>query len=188
MMKIGITGSLASGKTTVSKILSHKRGPLFSADQAVKEIYKAKDFRSLLSKRFKIKNNSLIKRSLKKIILENKKNIKILEKIIHPRVRKRMKKFTFINKDQKLLFYEIPLLIESKLMKYFNLIIFIKARKSLRLKRFKSNKGDKKLFDLLNNKQLNDNIKTKFSNYVVVNEKNLRILKKKLLDIIQKYE
>ena len=188
MIKIGITGSLASGKTTVSKILSHKRGPLFSADQAVKEIYKAKDFRSLLSKKFNIKNNNLIKRSLKKIILANKKNIKILEKIIHPRVRKRMKKFTFINKDQKLLFYEIPLLIESKLMKYFNLIIFIKARKSLRLKRFKSNKGDKKLFDLLNNKQLNDNIKTKFSNYVVVNEKNLRILKKKLLDIIQKYE
>ena len=72
MIKIGITGSLASGKTTVSKILSHKRGPLFSADQAVKEIYKAKDFRSLLSKKFNIKNNNLIKRSLKKIILANK--------------------------------------------------------------------------------------------------------------------
>ena len=67
MIKIGITGSLASGKTTVSKILSHKRGPLFSADQAVKEIYKAKDFRSLLSKKFNIKNNNLIKQSLKEV-------------------------------------------------------------------------------------------------------------------------
>ena len=37
MIKIGITGSLASGKTTASKILSYRRGPLFSADKAVKE-------------------------------------------------------------------------------------------------------------------------------------------------------
>ena len=60
--------------------------------------------------------------------------------------------------------------------------------KSLRLKRFKSKKGDKELFDLLNRKQLNDNKKIKFSNYVVVNEKNLKMLKKNLLDIIQKNE
>ena len=40
MIKIGITGSLASGKTTASKILSFRRGPLFSADKAVKELYK----------------------------------------------------------------------------------------------------------------------------------------------------
>ena len=39
MIKIGITGSLASGKTTASKILSRRRGPLFSADVAVKELY-----------------------------------------------------------------------------------------------------------------------------------------------------
>ena len=38
-MKIGITGSLASGKTTASKILSTGKGPLFSADQVVKELY-----------------------------------------------------------------------------------------------------------------------------------------------------
>ena len=40
MIKIGITGSLASGKTTASQILSYRRGPLFSADKAVKQIYK----------------------------------------------------------------------------------------------------------------------------------------------------
>jgi dephospho-CoA kinase len=188
MIKIGITGSLASGKTTASKILKNKRGPLFSADKAVKELYENNNFRKLLSKKFNIKNNNLVKKNLKKIILNDKKNIQKLEKIIHPQVRIKMKKFTKKYKNKKILFYEIPLLIESKLMKYFNLIIFIKARKSVRLKRFKSNKGDKKLFDLLNNKQLNDNIKIKFSNYVIVNEKNIRILKKKLLDIIQKYE
>ncbi len=188
MMKIGITGSLASGKTTASKILSYKRGPLFSADRAVKELYQNTSFKSLISKKFKIKNDNHLKKSLKKIILNNTKRINKLEKIIHPLVRKKMRMFTSKYKNKKTIFYEIPLLIESKLMKYFNVIIFIKARKQFRLKRFKSKQGDEKLFDLLNNKQMKDEKKIKYCDHVVVNEKNLSILKKNLFAIIRKYE
>ena len=188
MIKIGITGSLASGKTTASKILSLKKGPLFSADKAVKELYQNKNFKLLIRKKFKIKNNYQIKKYLKKLILGDKKNIIKLEKIIHPLVRKKMKKFTSKNKHKKFLFYEIPLLIESKLMNHFSVIIFIKAKKQLRLKRFLSKGGNKRLFDLLNNKQLKDTNKIKYSDYVVVNENDLNILKKNLSAIISKYE
>jgi len=130
MIKIGITGSLASGKTTASKFLSFRKGPLFSADKAVKELYQDKNFKFLIKKRFKIKNKNQIKKALKSIILQDKKNIKKLEKIIHPLVRKKMRSFTSQNKNKSFLFYEIPLLIESKLMKYFNVVIFIKAKKN----------------------------------------------------------
>ena len=188
MIKIGITGSLASGKTTASRILSFRRGPLFSADKAVKELYKDKYYKSLISRKFKIKNNNQIKQSLKKLVLKDKKNIKKLEKIIHPIIRKKMRSFTSKNRKKKYLFYEIPLLIESKLMKYFNIIVFIKAKKQLRLKRFQSKSENKKLFHLLNNKQIKDTKKIKFCDYVVVNEKNLNILKKNLSAIIKKYE
>ena len=188
MIKIGITGSLSSGKTTASKILSFRRGPLFSADRAVKDLYQNKNFRSLIQRRFKMKNDKQIKKSLKMLILENKKNIKKLEKIIHPLVRKKMRIFTLQNRNKKFLFYEIPLLIESKLMKHFNVVIFIKAKKKLRLKRFQSKRGDKTLFNLLNNKQMSDKKKIKFCDYVVVNDKNIKMLKKNLLSIISKYE
>ena len=104
MIKIGITGSLASGKSTASKILSSKRGPLFSADMAVKELYKSKAFKSLISKKFGIKNNSQIKNSLKKLVISDKLNLKKLEKIIHPLVRKKMKEFTIKNKKKKIAF------------------------------------------------------------------------------------
>ena len=57
-------------------------------------------------------------------------NLKKLEKIVHPLVRKKMKNFVLKNKRKKILFFEIPLLIESKLMKYFNVIIFIKSKKT----------------------------------------------------------
>ena len=99
-----------------------------------------------------------------------------------------MRNFTSQNKNKKFLFYEIPLLIESKLMKYFNVVIFIKAKRKLRLRRFLSKNGDKKLFNTLNYKQMKDTKKIKYCDYVVVNEKNLNILKKNLLDIIHKYE
>ena len=189
MIKIGITGSLASGKTTASKFLSYRRGPLFSADNVVKTLYRNRKFKTLISKKFKIKNNNKIKKSLKNVILNNKKknNLKMLEKIIHPLVRKKMREFTTKNKNKKILFYEIPLLIESKLMKFFNVVIFIKSSKKLRMKRFKSKRGNIRLFNLLNSKQISDYKKIKFCDHVVVNEKNLKILKKNLSFIISKY-
>ena len=92
------------------------------------------------------------------------------------------------NKKKKFAFFEIPLLIESKLMKRFDIIFFIKSKKSSRLKRFIKKGGNQKLFQILNNKQLNDKIKIKHCNHVVLNDKNLKMLKKNLLDIFKKYE
>ena len=65
MKKIGITGSVASGKSTASKYLSFKRGPLFSADDAVKKLYRNKNFKKLISEKLKIKNVN-IKENIKK--------------------------------------------------------------------------------------------------------------------------
>ena len=67
MIKIGITGSLASGKSTVAKIISFKKYPLFDADKAVKKIYQTKNFKTKVSSKNKnikgtIKINFLIKR------------------------------------------------------------------------------------------------------------------------------
>ena len=178
MIKVGITGSLASGKTTASKILSKNRGPLFSADVVVKKLYRDKKFKNLVSKKFGIRNDNHIKKNIKKLIFENTINLRKLEKLIHPLVRKEMKRFTYRNKNKKMIFYEIPLLIESKLMKFFNVIIFVKSNKELRLRRFKSRGGKKYFFNLLNSKQISEREKIKLCDYVVVNEKNLMILKK----------
>ena len=80
------------------------------------------------------------------------------------------------------------MLIERRLMNFFNIIIFIKSKKKLRLRRFKSGGGNIKLFNLLNRKQMNDQKKIKFCDYVVENQKKIKMLKEKLLTIIKKYE
>ena len=188
MIRIGLTGSIASGKTTASKIISRRKGPLFSADEVVKKIYKKTNFQKVLLKKLKIKSRSDFKKKIKNIIFSKKGTLKKLEEIIHPMVRKEMLVFLKKNKNKKFLFLEIPLLIESKLTRYFDVIIFIKSKRDLRLKRFKLKKGNIKLFSLLDNHQLKDTKKMKFCDHIVVNNKSLTILKKNLLNIIKLYE
>tara|TARA_Y100001935_G_scaffold248708_1_gene246248 strand:+ start:1877 stop:2443 length:567 start_codon:yes stop_codon:yes gene_type:complete len=188
MKKIGITGSLASGKTTASKFLSRNKGPLFSADLCVKKLYSKKNFKILIAKKIKLKNTLNIKQKIRNKISKDKNTLKKLEKIIHPLVRSEMRIFARRNRSKKLIFFEIPLLIESKLMRNFDIIFFINAKKAVRIKRFIRNGGSKKLFNTLNNKQLNARKKFKFCDYVINNNKNKNVLKKSLLQVLKKYE
>ena len=73
-------------------------------------------------------------------------------------------------------------------MKIFDIIFYIKAKKSIRLKRFILKGGKRSIFNMLNLKQLSDEKKMKYCEHIIVNEKNIKILKKKLLDIFKKYE
>tara|TARA_B100000029_G_scaffold486834_1_gene541580 strand:+ start:1148 stop:1711 length:564 start_codon:yes stop_codon:yes gene_type:complete len=178
MIKIGITGSIASGKTTVARILAGRKYPLFDADNEVRKIYKTNSFKDKVYKKFNLVNKKNIKEKIKKIIYNDKKNLKKLEKIIHPIVRKKIKNFSKKNKNKKILIFEIPLLIESKLVKNFDKIIFVNSKKKLRLKRYLKRGKNKKIFNLLDKRQLQPVKKIKFSNYLINNNNSLKLLKK----------
>ena len=62
-MKIGITGSLSSGKSSVAKILSKNKKLLFSADRVVKELYLNNQFKKKIKNKFKIKKKKYKKRN-----------------------------------------------------------------------------------------------------------------------------
>ena len=184
-MKIGITGSIASGKTTVAKMIADKKNPLFDADASVKKLYSDKNFKSKITKRFNLIKSKNIKDQLKSLIIKNNQNLKKLEKFIHPYVRKEMLKFIKKNKKKNLTVFEIPLLIESKLIKYFDKIIFVGAKRETRLKRYIKKGGNKAFFSLLENRQFNPRKKSKYCDYKIVNNKNINILKKQIKYIIK---
>ena len=186
MIKIGITGSLASGKTTVARIISSKKYPLFDADKSVKRIYQSNTFKDKVFKKIKLKNRSNIKYNLKKEIFKNSKSLLELEKIIHPLVRKEIKRFSLKNKKKHFFFFEIPLLIESKLMKNYDRIIFVNSKKNLRLKRFLKRGKSKKIFNILDKRQLPPANKIKFCDYVINNNGTLNKLKKQIKSIKNK--
>ena len=186
MKIIGITGSIASGKTTAAYLMSGKKYPLFSADKVVSKLYKKKYFIKAIVKKFKLIQNKKIKGQIQSVLKKNKKNFTKLEEIIHPLVRKEMK--TFLKKKNKFLFLEIPLLVESKLSKYFDIVVFIDAKKKTRLRRYIKKKGLKKTFSLLDNRQLSPSIKKKLCDYTIDNNYSLRILKKNVKNFMTSYE
>jgi len=93
MNVIGITGSVASGKTTVAHLIAGKKYPLFSANMVVSRLYKKKKFIKILVKIFKLNSKKKIKDQIKLILKKNKINLYKLESIIHPYVRKEIKTF-----------------------------------------------------------------------------------------------
>ena len=184
MIKIGIAGSLSSGKSTVCKFISKKKYSNLIGHGQVNELYKNKKFINVLCKKMKIPISKNIKKVIKKIIQNDKKKISVLEKIIHPEVRKKM--FNFIKKNKnKNIILEIPLLIEGNLSSLFDKIIFVDASKSIRIKRYVKRGGTKKMFNFLDKRQLSPRKKIKFCHHVVKNNQNLEKLKNsvKYLDI-----
>ena len=102
-MKIGITGSISSGKSTVTSILSKNKKLIFSADKIVQKLYLSNKFRKKMSKKFKLKNKNVKTEILKKLLNEEI-SLKSLGKFIHPFVRKKMKEFSRKNRKKEIIF------------------------------------------------------------------------------------
>ena len=94
----------------------------------------------------------------------------------------------FLKTRNKILVLEIPLLIENKLNRYFDKIIFVDAKKKLRLKRYLKRNGKKNTFELLNKRQLSSVIKKKICDFTINNNYSLLILKKNVKNFIKDYE
>ena len=184
-MKIGITGSLSSGKSSVAKILSKNKNLLFSADKIVKNLYSNNKFQKRIKRKFNIKNNN-IKREIKNRLLKEEIPLKKLSKMIHPFVRKKMREFYKKNRKKKIIFFEIPLLVESRLMNFFDYIILVAAPRNIRLKRYLKKGGNKKMFNLLDSHQISVKKKITYCDFLIVNNKSKNFLKKKVNDIIKK--
>ena len=189
MIKIGITGDIGSGKSFVANQFGY---PVFNADKEVKKIYKnSKNCFIELKKNLPkfITSYPIKKKDLKKAVLENKNNLKKIEKIVHPEVQKSMKKFIKTNKNKKILVFDIPLLMENKIYKKNYILVYVDAKKKDINKKLRKRKNyDRKIIKKLRKLQLPLEIKKKKSDYLIKNDfkrlnlkKSVKILKNKIL-------
>ena len=162
MIKIGITGDIGSGKSFVANQFGY---PVFNADKEVKKIYKnSKNCFIELKKNLPkfITSYPIKKKDLKKAVLENKNNLKKIEKIVHPEVQKSMKKFIKTNKNKKILVFDIPLLMENKIYKKNYILVYVDAKKKDINKKLRKRKNyDQKIIKKLRKLQLPLEIKKK---------------------------
>jgi len=167
MIRIAIIGDIGSGKSYFAKLFGY---PVFDADNEVEKIYEKNyqcyyKLKKLLPKyvvSFPIK-----KKDLTKAIADNNDNIKKIIKVIHPEVRLRVDKFIKRNKNKKAVVLDIPLLLENKINKKNDILIFIEAKKNdinIRLKERPN--FNKSILNKLKKFQLPVEIKKKKSNLI----------------------
>ena len=189
MIKIGILGDIGSGKSFVAKQFGF---PVFDADNEVRKIYK-KDKKCYIKLKKAIPKYILSfpinKKEIVKSILSNQKNLKKIIDIVHPIVRSRMNKFIYKNKKKKMIVLDVPLLLENKIEKKTNILVFVDAKKKEIIKNLKKRKNyNLKIIKILKKFQLPLNYKKKKSDFVIKNnfkmqpvKKSVKLLKKKLL-------
>ena len=189
MIRIAVVGDIGSGKSYIAKQFGH---PVFNADAAVIQLYKKN--RKCFKKLKKILPKYIIsfpvnKKEILKAIIDNKNNLKKIIKIIHPEVRVSMNNFLNKNKRKKFVVLDIPLLIENKINKKKDVLVFIDAKKKEINKRLKKRLNyNPKMFKKLKKMQLPLEVKKKESNFIIKNnfrdssiKKSVRILKRKIL-------
>ena len=180
MIRIAVVGKIGSGKSFVAKSFEL---PLFDADKEVALIYKKNNFffKKLNKKIPKfIKSFPIDKKEVLNCILANNKNLKIITKIIHPIVRKKMSMFLKRNRKKKAIILDIPLYLENGINKKNDVIIYVDANQKLINKRLKKRSYfNKKLLIKFKKIQLKSNLKKKKSSYIIKNNfKPLKIKKK----------
>ena len=181
MIRVGVMGGIGSGKSFIAKLFNC---PVFNADKEVNRVYKNDKncFVKLKKKLPKFINSFPVKKKqLVKAIKEDKKNLAKISSIVHPIVRKRMKVFLAKNKKNKMVVLDIPLLIENKLNKKDDVLLFVKSKKKEVLKRLKKRANfDVKVLKSLEENQIILLKKRQLANYIVDNNFTKIIMKKKV--------
>ena len=179
MIRIAVVGNIGSGKSFVAKSFGL---PVFNADKEVSLIYKKnKFFFKKLHKKIPkfITTFPIDKKEILSCILANSKNLKIITKIIHPIVRKKMDLFIKKNKKKRAIVLDIPLYLENGLNKKEDIIIYVYAKQNLINKRLRKRPNyNNKLLEKFKKIQLRSNLKKKKSNYKIANNFNSLVLKK----------
>ncbi len=170
MIKIGILGDIGSGKSFVAQNFGY---PVFNADYEVAKLYQQNRniFNKLKAKLPKyIHSFPIEKKEISDAILGNKKNLNKIVKIVHSEIRKRLNDFLKKNKNTKLVILDIPLLLENKLNKKRDILVYVQSKKSTILKNLKKRKNfNPKLFKIFKTIQLPISYKKKKSHFIVKN-------------------
>ena len=187
MIRIGILGIIGSGKSYVAKKFGY---PVFSADDEVAKLYKKNkkifiNLKKILPKYFH--SFPIKKEEVVNAILGNKKNLKKIINIVHLEIRKKMNFFLIKNKNKKVVILDIPLLLENKINKKNDILVFVESKKSEVIKRLKKRKNfNKKLMNKFNNIQLPLDLKKKKSQFVIKNDFTKKTVSKYVKDILNK--
>ena len=189
MIRIAVVGGIGSGKSYVAKLFGY---PVFNADIEVAKLYKKnrkcyKKLKKALPEH--VRSFPVKKNELSEAIMDRQNNLKKIIKIVHPQIRKSLNNFIKKNKQRKFIVLDIPLLMENKINKKNDIIVFVDSKKKEINKRLKKKyKGNLKIIKKFEKVQLPVELKRKKSNFVIKNNFKKNNVKKNAKNILRYIE
>lgn len=174
MIKVGISGKIASGKSEAEKIIKEKGFLVFDLDILARNLFENdKDIRLKILNEFK----TLDKKEIAKIVFNNFQKKENLENIIHPKLKEIIFELFEKYKNEKIIFISGALLFKSGFYKFFDKTIYVDANKELRIERLiKRNNITKKEALLKIDAQDDSNL----ADFIIENNKDFLNLKEKI--------
>lgn len=194
-MRIGLTGSIACGKSTVANILKELGAYVIDADEIAHEALKKteKPYKQILEafgSSILDEQGNIDRKKLGKIVLKDKQKLTLLESIIHPYVQQKRKEIeeSILQKDRNaVIIYDVPLLFEKHLENSFDKIIVVYAPKDIQIERLmkRQNLTYDEALNLIN-LQICIEEKKKKADIVIDNSYSLENTKKQVFEVFKK--
>ncbi|MFD1414090.1 dephospho-CoA kinase [Oceanobacillus jeddahense] len=193
---IGLTGGIASGKSTVAKMFADLDIPVIDADVIAREVVEPgeasyKQVVDVFGNEILKEDGSIDRPKLGSIIFSNEEKREQLNQIVHPAVRKRMlkKKEDYLSQGEKCVVLDIPLLFEGKLTFLVDqtLVVFVDEKTQLKRLMERNQLSKEEATDRITS-QMPLIEKASLADEVIDNNQSIEKSKKQLLDLLKKWE
>ena len=191
MIKVGLTGGIGSGKTTVSNFLLDYGIPVYNSDSKGKTLMNTNlelknNIVSIFGER--VYDNGILNTNLlSRIVFNDSSKIEQLNNLVHPKVAQDFNQWVGKNNNKPILVKEAAILIESGAYLNMDKIILVVSEKSTRINRVsKRDNSDLESIEKRINLQLTDNEKIKYADYIIENNSSLEHLKLEVLKVVNK--
>ena len=177
-MKVGLTGGIGAGKSTVADLFSKRGAVVIRSDELARQVIEPQTpgFKQVTS-RFgnEIVNDegNIDRAKLAQVVFNDDVALKDLENIIHPLVRERTNQLMSEQTSETIIVNEIPLLLEKKMESLFDFLVIVISSEKNRLERLSQKGVSEDQAKARMAKQVNDQDRKAAADFLIVNDGNL---------------
>ena len=177
-MKVGLTGGIGAGKSTVADMFSKLGAVVIRSDELARQVIEPNTpgFQKVLSRfgnQILQENGSIDRKKLAQIVFNDQNSLKDLEEIIHPLVRNKTNELISSQTQETIVVNEVPLLLEKKMEKMFDFLVVVISSEKNRINRLQkrgiSEPEAKKRMSL----QVSDEVRKSSADFLITNDGNI---------------
>lgn len=192
-MIIGLTGGIASGKSTVSSFFRELGANVVDADIVAREISEKKEsvdrIAAIFGEDVVGNNGKIIREKVREKAFNNRELLHKLNGIIHPEVMEYFKIKKFENIAEKIMIFDIPLLYETKMEELCDKVIVVGLSRRKQIERVMLRDGSsKELANRIINSQMSLEEKMARADIVIMNEGTLEDLRERVSEVYQSFK